>query len=282
MQVAVEPLGVDAVADRPADRRRVVPVRQPALGGVDHVRALRDAQQAAPLGAAVAGVGQPLVPALRPQRQQAGMPPADVALVVGDHRVLVPGHLGDRAVGVGDRVGLVEVGDPGERVDLVVPDRVLARPCRALAGARLDRAVHGPAQAPLDGLLAGDLEGLGAAVHLAHAALVAVALGPREALRVQVVVVELPLVRPHAMWSLRPMPTTGRPGGVTPRASSPGRWTSNSASCSGIWKPSCGPVNSHARPLPRTAQASEPPRTSAAAAPVPSAPAGRAGSGSSA
>ena len=68
------------------------------------------------------------------------------------------------------------------------------------------------------------------------------------------------------MWSLRPMPTTGRPGGVTPRASSPGRWTSNSASCSGIWKPSCGPVNSHARPLPRTAHASEPPRTSAAAA----------------
>ena len=52
---------------------------------------------------------------------------------------------------------------------------------------------------------------------------------------------------------------------MTPRASSPGRWTSSSASCSGIWKPSCGPWNSQARlPLPRTAQASEPPRISAA------------------
>ena len=69
------------------------------------------------------------------------------------------------------------------------------------------------------------------------------------------------------MWSLRPMPTSGRPGGVTPRASSPGRWTSSSASCSGIWKPSCGPWNSQARlPLPRTAQALEPPRISAAEA----------------
>ncbi len=36
-------------------------------------------------------------------------------------------------------------------------------------------------------------------------------------------------------------------------------------SCSGISKPSCGPWNSHERlPLPRIAQASEPPRISAA------------------
>ncbi len=51
---------------------------------------------------------------------------------------------------------------------------------------------------------------------------------------------------------------------MTPRESSPGRCTSSSASCSGISNPSCGPWNSHERlPLPRTAQAFEPPRNSA-------------------
>src|SRR4051812_33093076 len=58
------------------------------------------------------------------------------------------------------------------------------------------------------------------------------------------------------------MPTIGTPGGVTPAASRPGAWISNSHSCSGIEKPSCGPLNRNAwPPAPRTAQASDPPTT---------------------
>jgi hypothetical protein len=57
------------------------------------------------------------------------------------------------------------------------------------------------------------------------------------------------------------MPTIGTPGGVTPAASRPGAWISNSHSCSGIEKPSCGPVNRKAwPPAPRIAQAFDPPK----------------------
>ena len=65
------------------------------------------------------------------------------------------------------------------------------------------------------------------------------------------------------------MPTSGRPGGVTPAASRPGAWISNSHSSSGIEKPSWGPVNRNAWPsAPRTAQAFDPPKTGGRAPPA--------------
>ena len=116
------------------------------------------------------------------------MPPADAAAVVGHHRVLVPAHLRERAARLLHGVGLVELGQPDQRVQLVVPGRVAARPRRA-AGARLHRAVHGAAQPPPDRILARDAERLGAALHLAHAVVEAVALAAGDVLGVEVVVV---------------------------------------------------------------------------------------------
>ena len=71
---------------------------EPALLRVDHVRRARPRQQAAPLGAPVARVGQALVPALRLQRVKARVPVADVAVRVGRDHVLVPGHVAQRRV----------------------------------------------------------------------------------------------------------------------------------------------------------------------------------------
>ena len=116
------------------------------------------------------------------------MPPADVALVVGHHRVLVPADLVERAAGLLHAVGLVELDQPDERVHLALPRRVAARPRRA-ARARLHRAVDRAAQAPLDRALAGDGERLGAALHLPRPALEPVPLLAGEAIGVEVVVV---------------------------------------------------------------------------------------------
>ena len=61
------------------------------------MRALAHRQEAAPLGLAGTGIGEPLVPALGPDRQQPRVPVADVAAVIGGHQILVPGQLGRRA-----------------------------------------------------------------------------------------------------------------------------------------------------------------------------------------
>src|SRR6185436_1464622 len=155
---------------------------------VDHLRPLLDRQQPAPLGLAGAGERQPLVPALRAERQQAGMPPADVAAVVGDQQVLVPGQLRRGAAGLLHRARVVERGEPHERLHLAAPDRIAAR-VGALALRLLHRPVHGPAEALLDRLRARDLERLVAAGHLAGLALEAVALLAGELLDIEVVVV---------------------------------------------------------------------------------------------
>ena len=116
------------------------------------------------------------------------MPPADVAAVVGDEQVLVPGQLRRGAAGLLHRARVVERGEADERLHLAAPDRVAAR-VGATAGGRLHRPVDGSAEAALDGLRARDLEGLVAAAHLAGLALVAVALLAGELLDVEVVVV---------------------------------------------------------------------------------------------
>ena len=45
------------------------------------------------------------------------MPVADVTAIVGGHQVLVPAHLGDRAVDVADVARGVDFGEPAEGAD---------------------------------------------------------------------------------------------------------------------------------------------------------------------
>ena len=183
-------------------------------GGVDHLRPLVGRQEASPLRAAGARERQALVPLLGLELMQAGVPVADVPVRVGRHDVLVPGDGVHRLVDVSDVLGLVQLVDADDRLELAVPDRVAARQRDSLAGV-LDRSMDGAADplggrprgrrvafaAALDqvGERAGQVGGrrlpgedLVAAVHRAVLALEAIGLGAGHLLDIEVVLVREP------------------------------------------------------------------------------------------
>ncbi len=154
---------------------------------------------------------QALVPRLRLELMQAGVPVADVPVRVDRHHVLVPGHGVHGLVDVSDVLGPVQLVDADDRLELPVPDRVAARQRDSFAGV-LDRSVDGAAD-PLGGrpgrrrvALAAAFDQVGeragqvgrgrlpgedlvAAVHRALLALEAVGLGAGHLLDVEVVLV---------------------------------------------------------------------------------------------